>query len=349
MGIFDDFKTGISKLRTKVEEFKAEHTVISSAVSEVIDSLPAPFNSFGKMLWNSLDQKDESAEEVLKTLQKMSQHEEIAFMEITTNIKKLMETNPTKDDILQVSKQVRESEKSIIDILGTKIDNLSRDVKAGFEELKQLIVKTGVKSGTIDSNFSVKELQKYKETIKIQEQKVEQLEIQLSTREKEKVEFIELGLLRANFHYYAKEYEMAIARYDAVLDYDKQNITAINNKGVSLADLGRHQEAILCYDEIIKINPEYADAFINKGVSLYDLGRYQEAILCYDEAIRIKPDYEKAFANKGASLDGLGKHQEAILCYDEIIKINPEYADAFYNKGISLNGLGKTSRSNTLL
>lgn len=245
MGILDDLKNGVSNLRGKVEEFKAKHTMISSAVSEIIDSLPGPFDSFGRILWNGLEQRDESAEELLATLQKISQNEEIAFMEITTNIKKLMKTNPTKDDVLQISNQIRESEKSIVDILGTKIDDLSKDVKAGFDRLENMLTELGVTPSPIDPNFSVKELQEYKDTIKIQEQKVEQLESQLS--EKEKTEFINLGIQRGNFHYYTEEYEIAIARFDAVLDYDKRNIKQLTTKAyhyMSLADTKKQYPAM---------------------------------------------------------------------------------------------------------
>ena len=49
MALLDDFKDGVSRLRKKVEEFKEEHTMISSAVSEIIDSLPGPFDAFGRV------------------------------------------------------------------------------------------------------------------------------------------------------------------------------------------------------------------------------------------------------------------------------------------------------------
>ena len=88
VGLFDDFKAGMSSLQEKVGEFKKNHTVISGAISEIINSLPGPFDTFGSLLWNGLEQKDESAEKVLNTLQKMAQNDELAFMEITTNIKK---------------------------------------------------------------------------------------------------------------------------------------------------------------------------------------------------------------------------------------------------------------------
>ena len=38
-----------------------------------------------------------------------------------------------------------------------------------------------------------------------------------------------------------------------------------NDKGVSLIDLQRYDEAIKCFDKIIDINPNKIEAFNNKG------------------------------------------------------------------------------------
>ena len=60
-----------------------------------------------------------------------------------------------------------------------------------------------------------------------------------------------------------------------------------SNKGTSLDNLGRHQDALACYDRAIEINPRYAEAWSNKGVALGKLERYQEAIGCLEGAQRL--------------------------------------------------------------
>ena len=40
----------------------------------------------------------------------------------------------------------------------------------------------------------------------------------------------------------------------------------LGNKGFSLANLGKSQEAIACYDRALEINPKYAEAWYNKGL-----------------------------------------------------------------------------------
>lgn len=113
------------------------------------------------------------------------------------------------------------------------------------------------------------------------------------------------------------------------------------NKGATLGNLGRPQEAITCYDEVLEINPKVAEAWYNKGNALYNLGRLQEAISCYDKAIGINPKDAKARNNKGNALYNLGKYQEAIRCYDEALRIDPNDKLAQDNKKLCLKKLGR--------
>ena len=134
--------------------------------------------------------------------------------------------------------------------------------------------------------------------------------------------------------------EEAIRCYDQALEIDPRDAFAWNNKGVSLRSLGRYQEAIHCLDQALKLNPHYVHAWANKGNSLGNLGRYQEAIHCYDQALEIDPRFAATWGNKGVSLGSLGRNEEAIRCYDQALELDPRNVHAWYNKGTSLRNLG---------
>jgi tetratricopeptide (TPR) repeat protein len=157
--------------------------------------------------------------------------------------------------------------------------------------------------------------------------------------------------------------------------------SAYMNKGVSLDNLGKLNEAIIEYDKAIEIIKslveqgktelanDLASAYMNKGVSLGNLGKLNEAIIEYDKAIEILKDLveqgrtelandlAKAYINKGVSLDNLGKLNEAIIEYDKAIEILKdlveqgrtelanELAKAYMNKGVSLGNLGKLNEA----
>ena len=100
-----------------------------------------------------------------------------------------------------------------------------------------------------------------------------------------------------------------------------------NNKGMSLANLGRHQEALACYDRAIEINPRLVEPWSNKGASLRNLGRYEEALASYDRAIEINPRYGEAWCNKGVELGNLGRYPEALACFERAHRLgNPRAA-----------------------
>ena len=154
-----------------------------------------------------------------------------------------------------------------------------------------------------------------------------------------------IGQLIEIYHALPREQKIFGKRY--VIKGKKEPLTAIDwsNKGISLGELGRHQEAIDCLNKALEleINPRYASAlvWINKGHVLTKLGRHQEAIACHDKALGINPRNALAWNNKGSALTALGRHQKAIAYFDKALGINPRNALAWNNKGSVLTKLGR--------
>ena len=51
-----------------------------------------------------------------------------------------------------------------------------------------------------------------------------------------------------------------------------------NNKGTTLLNLERYEDAIYCYDIVISLNSHLANTYYNKGVALANIERYEDAI-----------------------------------------------------------------------
>lgn len=117
---------------------------------------------------------------------------------------------------------------------------------------------------------------------------------------------------------------------------DPQDAGAWFNKGVSLAALGRYEEAIACYDQALAIDPLDGAAWFNKGVNLAALDRREEAVECFDQAVRIDPRDETAWCAKGVNLAALDRREEAIACWDRALQINTHCVGAWCAKGVSL-------------
>jgi len=112
------------------------------------------------------------------------------------------------------------------------------------------------------------------------------------------------------------------------------------NKGSSLDQLGKREEALACYDDALKLDPKSARAWFNKGVSLFAASRPKDAIECYQQALKLDPKSEQAWSNLGVALKSSGDIDQAIACYDRALKSNPRYPQAWINKGVALKARG---------
>ena len=130
-------------------------------------------------------------------------------------------------------------------------------------------------------------------------------------------------------------HEEAIRCYDAALEIDSELPKVWNNKGSALSAMGRSKQALECFDRALAIDPRFAMAFENKGRELHILGRLEEALHCCDKAVALDSRDAGGWQKKGAVLAAMGKQADAIACFDRALGINPRSLESLYNKGLS--------------
>ena len=140
-------------------------------------------------------------------------------------------------------------------------------------------------------------------------------------------------------------HEEAIRCYDAALEIDSELPKVWNNKGCALSAMGRSKQALECFDRALAIDPRFAMAFENKGRELHILGRLEEALHCCDKAVALDSGDAGAWQKKGAVLAAVGKQADAIACYNRALAINPRSLESLYNKGLSHMQLGKNTEA----
>ncbi|MDQ1261285.1 MAG: Lipoprotein NlpI [Euryarchaeota archaeon] len=92
-----------------------------------------------------------------------------------------------------------------------------------------------------------------------------------------------------------------------------------------------------------------AESWLEKGNSLYEQGRYDEAAVSYDRSIMLNPQLEASWFNKGNALYMQGNYDNALLAFDRAIEINPQDANAWICLGLTLKKLDRTLEANTAL
>jgi tetratricopeptide (TPR) repeat protein len=119
----------------------------------------------------------------------------------------------------------------------------------------------------------------------------------------------------------------------AVNFINSANATDLYNRGQTLLELKRYEDALKVYNRAVELKPEYTDAWQGQGNTLFELKRDREALDAYDKAIQIKPDYWQAWNGRGKALDRLQRYEEAINSYDAALKIQPNNLEAWNGRG----------------
>ncbi|MEG4342558.1 tetratricopeptide repeat protein [Microcoleus sp. A003_D6] len=124
-----------------------------------------------------------------------------------------------------------------------------------------------------------------------------------------------------------------IASTYAVNSFNSANATDLYNRGNTLYNLSRFEEALAAYERAINLRPDYAEVWQEKAKTLYALKKYRESQSAYDRAIELKPEYLEAWTGRGYALENLQQSQEAIASFENALKIQPDYPAAWEGRG----------------
>lgn len=168
---------------------------------------------------------------------------------------------------------------------------------------------------------------------------------------------------KATVKFGKKKFKEAIKYYDKALEINPLYLEALNDKGIALGKLGKHDEALKCYDKALEIKPN-ALVLLNKAIILGNdsFQRYEEKINCFDTIQKLDEDTIKENINgsiytyndftstvwndKGFAFFQLNNYQEAIRCYLKALEINPNFIKALNNKKIAENARNKVKKIN---
>jgi len=125
---------------------------------------------------------------------------------------------------------------------------------------------------------------------------------------------------------------------------DAAQIERINKANHLLAD-NKPAEALPLLKEALALKPEDEDVHYNLGITLARLGKNDEAVKEYEEALRLFPDYAEAHNNLGNLLLRTGHRDDAIKHFEQAVKITPDYAAALNNLGNAWQQAGQTNQA----
>lgn len=137
-------------------------------------------------------------------------------------------------------------------------------------------------------------------------------------------------------------FQEAAESYDKALNFDPNNTYLLINKGKSLANMGRYQDAIACFDESIAINSSSTESLHLKGIALSQgLNMNDEAIAVFEQALQLDSSNSAAWDGKGMALANKGDYTGSLACFQTATRIDPQNPVAWNNEGVVLRELGR--------
>ena len=122
----------------------------------------------------------------------------------------------------------------------------------------------------------------------------------------------------------------AIGGYDRILALQPFAAEIHNNRGLALADLGRHEEAAESFRRSAELKPGNPQTLCNWGVTLAQLERGAEAEAKFRQAVAASPGFAGAYNNLGLVLKEQGRMAEAVQATEAAIRLAPR-EPAYYD------------------
>jgi tetratricopeptide (TPR) repeat protein len=124
-------------------------------------------------------------------------------------------------------------------------------------------------------------------------------------------------------------YDSAIFYFDKVLEVEPGNTPALYNKGLSLYNLGKYQEATLPLEEAIKTDPGYSQAMLLLGDCHYNAVNYPPALEWYTKAYELGERSANLSHLLAFLHDNKGESDPAIAFYKETLSMDSSRVDIY--------------------
>ncbi len=141
-------------------------------------------------------------------------------------------------------------------------------------------------------------------------------------------------LTRGSARLMMRQLEGSIEDSKAVLAIDSTNIPALNNMGMSLNQLGRHDEGLDCLYKIAAIDSTIIYVPMNIGFIMISKERYAEAIEWIDKALKIDNAQPLAYNNRGYARLKMGLPNEALADINKSLSIKENNNYAYRNRAL---------------
>lgn len=157
----------------------------------------------------------------------------------------------------------------------------------------------------------------------------------LTSLEKVPDEYRGTDIYKGRIYASMNQHERAIEFYMVELSRSPDNVDAYGLMGVSYASMGDDRHALECFDSAIRIRPDY-QAHYNRGTTLANMKRYDDAITDYRKALAANPDHVESRINMASTMSNFGRPKDAIPHFIDALDVDPDNHTALYSLAVTL-------------
>lgn len=143
-------------------------------------------------------------------------------------------------------------------------------------------------------------------------------------------------LMLGNSNSSLSNFNLAYEAYLKSIEYNPQNVLALNNIIPVLDKINRSNEKLKYYKLILEADSTKYLFHINIGFDYLKKKQYQLALEEFDYVLKIDPLQGLALNNKAFALFKLGKLNDALALVNKAIHVDPNNSYAFRNKALIL-------------
>jgi tetratricopeptide (TPR) repeat protein len=147
----------------------------------------------------------------------------------------------------------------------------------------------------------------------------------------------ELYNLRGLAHRQKGDITAALDDYGNAIKLQPNNVIALFNRAVALAQMGgKSEQALEDLSKAVSINPKFKEAFFQRAKVYQADKRYEEAIKDFSKVTELDPGYALAWYEMGMCVDSGSKDlTTAISHYTKAIELKPEFREFWLSRGIA--------------
>jgi tetratricopeptide (TPR) repeat protein len=117
--------------------------------------------------------------------------------------------------------------------------------------------------------------------------------------------------------------DVAVERYQFILESDPSNALALYNLGQITQQRGDLQGAIDFYDRALVADPSLASAAFNRAIALRDSGRKADAVAGFEAILVADPDSVGVLFNLGNLYIELGDPERGVQLVNRAVELDP--------------------------